>query len=375
MTPDARVLEARRAHRRRVVDVAQVDHDRPRAAAPSRARDRASGTGSTRSRSRARRRRGRPRRRRSHSVSSGSSLRAASIACGIVGLHARAARSAARARSRARATSRMSSVSGLNESPSTPIVLPAHVAVEQRRDLLDHALAAGARSPRSRRRRSASGSPRSRANARSSACPSGSTSRRSPGPACRNFEPIRRSRPMPRAMSWTSAPTCSHRFANSLMNEIFVARNAFAAYLVSSAVDDVGDHDGRLDQVERAVQALAGSRWRASSSVPITTRSGRMKSPIAAPSRRNSGFEATLNSTSRPPRASSSSIQRAHALGGAHRHRALVDDHLVAVERAADLARDRLDGAQVGAAVRQRRRRHRDEDHERARAPRRRCWS
>ena len=41
---------------------------------------------------------------------------------------------------------------------------------------------------------------------------------------------------MPRAMSWTSAPISSHRFANSLMNEIFVARKAFAAYFVSSAV-------------------------------------------------------------------------------------------------------------------------------------------
>ena len=34
-----------------------------------------------------------------------------------------------------------------------------------------------------------------------------------------------------------------------------------------------------------------------------------MKSPIAAPSRRNSGFEATLNSTLRPDLRSSSSIQ------------------------------------------------------------------
>ena len=31
-------------------------------------------------------------------------------------------------------------------------------------------------------------------------------------------------------------------------------------------------------------------------STPTTTRSGRMKSSIAAPSRRNSGFEATSNS-------------------------------------------------------------------------------
>jgi hypothetical protein len=35
-----------------------------------------------------------------------------------------------------------------------------------------------------------------------------------------------------------------------------------------------------------------------SESVPMTTRSGRMKSPIAEPSRRNSGFEATSKSAS-----------------------------------------------------------------------------
>ena len=34
-------------------------------------------------------------------------------------------------------------------------------------------------------------------------------------------------------------------------------------------------------------------------SAPITTRSGRMKVSIAAPSRRNSGFEATSNSAPR----------------------------------------------------------------------------
>ena len=57
-----------------------------------------------------------------------------------------------------------------------------------------------------------------------------------PGPACRNFEPMRLSSPMPRATSCTSAPTFSQRSAISLMKVIFVARNAFAAYFVSSAV-------------------------------------------------------------------------------------------------------------------------------------------
>ena len=40
---------------------------------------------------------------------------------------------------------------------------------------------------------------------------------------------------MPIATSRTSASTASHRFAIALMNEIFVARNAFDAYLIISA--------------------------------------------------------------------------------------------------------------------------------------------
>ena len=41
---------------------------------------------------------------------------------------------------------------------------------------------------------------------------------------------------MPRATSCTSAPTRSQRSAISLMKVIFMARKAFAAYLMSSAV-------------------------------------------------------------------------------------------------------------------------------------------
>ena len=47
---------------------------------------------------------------------------------------------------------------------------------------------------------------------------------------------MRLSSPMPRATSCTSAPTFSQRSAISLMKVIFVARNALAAYLISSAV-------------------------------------------------------------------------------------------------------------------------------------------
>ena len=46
---------------------------------------------------------------------------------------------------------------------------------------------------------------------------------------------MRRSEPSPRRTSLISAPTASHRFAISLMNEMRIASIAFDAYLVSSA--------------------------------------------------------------------------------------------------------------------------------------------
>ncbi len=56
-----------------------------------------------------------------------------------------------------------------------------------------------------------------------------------PGPGWRNFGPMRLSSPMPRATTWTSAPTASHSSAISLMKEILVARKALEAYLIISA--------------------------------------------------------------------------------------------------------------------------------------------
>ena len=79
------------------------------------------------------------------------------------------------------------------------------------------------------------------------------------------------------------------------MNEILVAKNEFAAYLVSSA--------------ERSSMKMIGFPWRTKGKynssmilrarleeVPITTRSGFMKSSTANPSRKNSGLETTSNS-------------------------------------------------------------------------------
>src|SRR5206468_5081019 len=56
-----------------------------------------------------------------------------------------------------------------------------------------------------------------------------------PGPAWRNFEPIRWSSPIALATTWISAPTRSHRLAISLMKETLVARKALDAYLIISA--------------------------------------------------------------------------------------------------------------------------------------------
>ncbi len=56
-----------------------------------------------------------------------------------------------------------------------------------------------------------------------------------PGPGLRNWGPIRPSLPMPATTAATSAPTCSHIAATLLMNEIFIARNPLAAYLIVSA--------------------------------------------------------------------------------------------------------------------------------------------
>ena len=108
-------------------------------------------------------------------------------------------------------------------------------------------------------------------------------------PARRNCEPIRSSRPIPRATSSTSAPSSSDTFAISLMNEILVARKAFEASLIISALATSVLTTGASSGAYRAATRSANSRE--PSSAPTTTRSGFMKSATALPSFRNSGFE------------------------------------------------------------------------------------
>ncbi len=113
-----------------------------------------------------------------------------------------------------------------------------------------------------------------------------------PTPGKRNGWPIRRSEPMPRRTWSTSAPSRSHRVAISFMNEIRVASMAFAAYFVSSAERTSMNRTGCSARTNGAYSSAITARAR-SEETPTTTRSGRMKSSIAAPSFRNSGFETT----------------------------------------------------------------------------------
>ena len=107
--------------------------------------------------------------------------------------------------------------------------------------------------------------------------------------------PIRRSDPTARRTWSTSAPTSSQTLAISFMNEIRVARIELAAYFDSSALAVSIIMIGAPVRVNGAYSSFITVADR-SSSVPMTTRSGFMKSSIAAPCLRNSGLLTTLNS-------------------------------------------------------------------------------
>ena len=65
---------------------------------------------------------------------------------------------------------------------------------------------------------------------------------------------------MPIATSRTSASTASHRFAIALMNETFVARNAFDAYLIISADAGSVTSTGACDALVELADAHRGLR-------------------------------------------------------------------------------------------------------------------
>ena len=100
---------------------------------------------------------------------------------------------------------------------------------------------------------------------------------------------------MPSRTLCTSAPTSSQKRAIWFMNEMRVASIALAAYLVTSAeamsMNRIRSPPWRVNGPYSSPMTAFAS----SSSMPMTTRSGFMKSSIAAPSLRNSGFEHTAN--------------------------------------------------------------------------------
>ena len=130
--------------------------------------------------------------------------------------------------------SRRSSVSGLNARPQTATVRPS--SPPSRRS----SLRTKARRPSrlmSSTARSSCGWQLASAAMYSSACTSlGRQDPPKPMPACREWGPMRLSKPIPAATCRTSAPSSSQICATSLMKEMRVARKALAAYLIISAV-------------------------------------------------------------------------------------------------------------------------------------------
>ena len=112
---------------------------------------------------------------------------------------------------------------------------------------------------------------------------------------------------MPLRTISTFAPTRSQRLAISFMNEMRVASMALAAYLVISAEGMSMNSTRKLLIRNGRYRRVISLRAR-SLSTPTTTRSGDMKSLMAAPSFRNSGFEATSNGILQPRLSISSRI-------------------------------------------------------------------
>ncbi len=89
-----------------------------------------------------------------------------------------------------------------------------------------------------------------------------------------------------------SIPHFSHKFAISFTKLIFVAKNAFDAYLIISAVSIFVTRTGvLLSTCSRYISLTMSAAVLLSA--PITILSGKIKSLTAAPSLRNSGFDTT----------------------------------------------------------------------------------
>jgi hypothetical protein len=190
--------------------------------------------------------------------------------------------------------SRISSESGLKATPSTPTRAPAKPSgpassrarstMRARRRMLIAST--------SRRNDSAWSTPSSSARAMNALMSFGRQPPPKPRPGRRPAGPIRGSWPSASASRWTSPCAASHTSAIALMNEILVARNAFAATFTSSAVARSVARNGTPAAIASAWISLRIAAARADCT-PATTRSGRSVSFTACPSRRNSGDQAS----------------------------------------------------------------------------------
>src|SRR5215831_5405517 len=157
---------------------------------------------------------------------------------------------------------------------------------------------------------------------------------------------MRRSSPIPRATSCTSAPHFSQRSAISLMKVIFVARNALDAYLMSSAERRSVKRIG-VSLMKSGRYTSRMTRRARSSSVPTTMRSGCLKSSIAAPSRRNSGFDTTAKSAFRAQFAN----DRLDVVIGSHRNRRFYGDNGEACDFSGGLGRGVMNIREIGKSI------------------------
>ena len=95
-------------------------------------------------------------------------------------------------------------------------------------------------------------------------------------------------------MSSTFIPVFSHKFAISFIKVIFVAKKAFDAYLINSAaLREVFKYCAPLEI--KGLYKFFKIRFDFLSLVPITILSGYVKSLIASPSLKNSGFDTIVN--------------------------------------------------------------------------------
>jgi hypothetical protein len=101
---------------------------------------------------------------------------------------------------------------------------------------------------------------------------------------------------MPLATSDVGADTFSQMSATALMKLIFVARKALLAYLIISALNTSVMSIGRFERGVQLKQRHGDALRRGADDDAVGVK---RVSAMAEPSRRNSGFETTSNSTLR----------------------------------------------------------------------------